>query len=75
MPLRACAPLGCSYAKFDERGFSGNDELGLRCEIRFLAGGGGGPAWLSGSSIVSSASVHKMVVINKAKLSQGLDLE
>lgn len=37
MPLRACASLGCSYAKFDERGFSGNDELGLRCEIRFLA--------------------------------------
>lgn len=36
MPLRACASLGCSYAKFDERGFSGSDELGLRCEIRFL---------------------------------------
>lgn len=36
MPLRACASLGCSYAKFDERGFSGSDELGLHCEIRFL---------------------------------------
>lgn len=30
MPLRACASLGCSYAKFDERGFSGSDELGAR---------------------------------------------
>lgn len=36
MPLRACASLGCSYAKFDERGFSGSDKLGLCCEIRFL---------------------------------------
>lgn len=35
MPLRACASLGCSYAKFDERGFSGSDKLGLHCEIRF----------------------------------------
>lgn len=74
MPLRACASLGCSYAKFDERGFSGNDELGLCCEIRFL------PkkknlARFSGSSIVSSPSVHKTVIINKAELSRGLDGE
>ena len=36
MPLRARVPLGCSYAKFDERGFSGSNELGLRREITFL---------------------------------------
>ena len=36
MPLRARVPLGCSYAKFDERGFSGSNELGLGREITFL---------------------------------------
>lgn len=77
MPLRACASLGCSYAKFDERGFSGNDELGLRCEIRFLGKKTTRKklVWFSGSSIVSSPSVHKTVVINKAELSRGLDGE
>lgn len=32
-------------------------------------------AWFSGSSIVSSPSVHRTVVINKAELSRGLDGE
>lgn len=40
MPLRGCVSLGCSYAKFDERGFSESHELGLSGEITFRVVGG-----------------------------------